>query len=90
MDTLRSEGRKVLWWNPASEHQATDRAWRTGQTQPVFVYKLIAQGTVEEKIQDMQKRKGSLANAVLDGEGGLDKGLDAGDLQAVFAPLPID
>ena len=76
------------WWNPASEHQATDRAWRIGQTQPVFVYKLIAQGTVEEKIQAMQKRKGNLANAVLDGEGGLDKGLDAGDLQAIFAPLP--
>ncbi|MFL6708604.1 MAG: SNF2-related protein [Massilia sp.] len=73
------------WWNPASENQATDRAWRIGQTQPVFVYKLIAQGTVEEKIQAMQKKKGDLAKAVLDAEGGLAGGMDARDLQAIFA-----
>ncbi|WP_207810281.1 MULTISPECIES: C-terminal helicase domain-containing protein, partial [unclassified Pseudomonas] len=39
------------WWNPAVENQATDRAYRIGQNNPVFVYKLIAKGTVEEKIQ---------------------------------------
>ena len=39
------------WWNPAAERQATDRAYRIGQDKPVFVYKLIARGTVEEKIQ---------------------------------------
>ncbi|WP_338768901.1 DEAD/DEAH box helicase [Massilia sp. METH4] len=73
------------WWNPASENQATDRAWRIGQEQPVFVYKLIARGTLEEKIQDMQRRKGELASALLDAEGGLAPVLGAEDLQAIFA-----
>jgi superfamily II DNA or RNA helicase len=73
------------WWNPASENQATDRAWRIGQEQPVFVYKLIARGTLEEKIQDMQRRKGELANALLDAEGGLGPAIGADDLQAIFA-----
>jgi superfamily II DNA or RNA helicase len=73
------------WWNPASENQATDRAWRIGQEQPVFVYKLIARGTLEEKIQDMQRRKGELANALLDAEGGLAPAIGADDLQAIFA-----
>jgi SNF2 family DNA or RNA helicase len=73
------------WWNPASENQATDRAWRIGQQQPVFVYKLIAQGTLEEKIQEMQRRKGELANAVLDAEGGLAAALSGDDLRVLFA-----
>jgi len=73
------------WWNPASENQATDRAWRIGQDQPVFVYKLIAQGTLEEKIQDMQRRKAELANAVLDAEGGLAAPIGPDDLRVLFA-----
>lgn len=75
------------WWNPASENQATDRAWRIGQQQPVFVYKLIARGTLEEKIQDMQRRKGELASAVLsnEGESELAPGLQADDLRAIFS-----
>jgi hypothetical protein len=44
------------WWNPAAENQATDRAWRIGQDKPVFVYKLIAKGTLEEKIQLLQQK----------------------------------
>src|SRR6266849_7325163 len=44
------------WWNPAVEDQATDRAHRIGQDKPVFVYKLVAQGTVEEKIVALQAR----------------------------------
>jgi SNF2 family DNA or RNA helicase len=72
------------WWNPASENQATDRAWRIGQQQPVFVYKLIARGTLEEKIQDMQRRKGELASALLDAEGGLGPGLGVEELRAIF------
>ena len=45
------------WWNPAVEEQATDRAYRMGQDKPMFVYKLIASGTVEEKILEIQDKK---------------------------------
>ena len=51
----------------------------------MFVYKLIAAGTVEEKIQALQKKKGDLAKAVLDAEGALAGGMDTRDLQAIFA-----
>lgn len=73
------------WWNPASENQATDRAWRIGQERPVFVYKLIARGTLEEKIQEMQRRKGELANAVLDADGALAPALGVEELRAILA-----
>ncbi len=52
------------WWNPSVENQATDRAHRIGQDKPVFVYKLIAEGTVEERILDLQARKAHLAGAL--------------------------
>jgi superfamily II DNA or RNA helicase len=76
------------WWNPAVENQATDRAYRIGQNKPVFVYKLIARGTVEEKIQALQLEKAVLAEAVLEGgaTGGLK--LEQSDIEALFAPLP--
>ncbi|WP_347330593.1 DEAD/DEAH box helicase [Marinimicrobium locisalis] len=54
------------WWNPAVENQATDRAYRIGQDKPVFVYKLVAAGTVEEKIQRMQEQKQQLADTLFD------------------------
>ncbi|MGA4946224.1 DEAD/DEAH box helicase [Streptomyces cinereoruber] len=53
------------WWNPAVEEQATDRAYRIGQTQPVQVHRLIAEGTVEDRISDMLRAKRALADAVL-------------------------
>lgn len=76
------------WWNPAAELQATDRAWRIGQDKPVFVYKLIAKGTVEEKIQALQGKKAALAEAILGTAGeALNLKLTAEDLQAIFQPL---
>ncbi|MDB5919616.1 MAG: helicase [Massilia sp.] len=75
------------WWNPAAEQQATDRAWRIGQDKPVFVYKLIARGTLEQKIQELQRRKAGLADAVLAGAAYDDLALTPADLQAILAPL---
>ncbi|MGA5133774.1 DEAD/DEAH box helicase [Streptomyces olivoreticuli] len=53
------------WWNPAVEAQATDRAYRIGQTQPVQVHRLIAEGTIEDRIAEMLTRKQALADSVL-------------------------
>ncbi|GAA1422411.1 DEAD/DEAH box helicase [Streptomyces thermospinosisporus] len=53
------------WWNPAVEEQATDRAYRIGQTQPVQVHRLITEGTVEDRIAEMLHSKRALADAVL-------------------------
>lgn len=53
------------WWNPAVEEQATDRAYRIGQTQPVQVHRLITEGTVEDRIAEMLQVKRALADAIL-------------------------
>ncbi|WP_244930759.1 DEAD/DEAH box helicase [Nocardioides sp. W7] len=53
------------WWNPAVEDQATDRAYRIGQTKPVQVHRMITRGTIEEKVAELLKRKRALADAVL-------------------------
>lgn len=53
------------WWNPAVEDQATDRAYRIGQTKPVQVHRFITEGTIEEKIAELLARKKSLADSVL-------------------------
>ena len=58
------------WWNQAVQNQATDRAHRIGQTKVVSVYKLIAKGTIEEKIVKMQENKKDLADTILSGENG--------------------
>lgn len=55
------------WWNPALEAQATDRAYRIGQKNPVFVYKLITAGTIEEKILMLQQKKRALFEGILEG-----------------------
>ncbi|MFC5218220.1 DEAD/DEAH box helicase [Streptomyces coerulescens] len=66
------------WWNPAVEAQATDRAYRIGQTRPVQVHRLIAEGTIEDRIADMLNRKRELADAVLGaGEAALTELTDA-------------
>ena len=56
------------WWNPAVENQATDRAFRLGQKRAVLVHKLIARGTVEEKIDALIESKQALARGVLANE----------------------
>jgi SNF2 family DNA or RNA helicase len=55
------------WWNPAVEEQATDRAYRIGQTKPVQVHRLVTRGTIEERIAELLTRKRALADAVLGG-----------------------
>ncbi|MCE5233799.1 MAG: DEAD/DEAH box helicase [Xanthomonadaceae bacterium] len=74
------------WWNPAAEAQASDRAHRIGQDKPVFVYRLICAGTVEERIEALKARKAELAEAVLAGGGTRDRlAFDEADLEALFA-----
>ncbi|MGW0333471.1 SNF2-related protein [Streptomyces sp. NPDC003011] len=66
------------WWNPAVEAQATDRAYRIGQTRPVQVHRLITEGTIEDRIAAMLIRKKELADAVLGaGEAALTELTDA-------------
>ncbi len=73
------------WWNPAVERQATDRAHRIGQQQHVFIYKLIAEHTVEERILDLQARKGALADSLFE-EGASEKlDLNIDELERLFA-----
>jgi len=71
------------WWNPAAEDQASDRAHRIGQTKSVFVYKLIAADTVEDRIVELQQHKANLANIALSDEGN-HTGIDIGDLEFLF------
>ncbi|MGQ0700888.1 MAG: DEAD/DEAH box helicase [Panacagrimonas sp.] len=75
------------WWNPAAEDQATDRAYRIGQDKPVFVYKLICSGTVEERIRGLQGRKAALADAVLEGGTTASLHFDDDEIDELFAPL---
>ena len=72
------------WWNPAVEDQASDRAHRIGQKRSVFIYKLIAADTVEERIIQLQQRKAELAGLAFDAEVEA-AGLDADDLEFLLA-----
>lgn len=75
------------WWNPAAESQATDRAHRIGQNKSVFVYKLITEGTVEEKILELQSRKRELADGMYQKEASQKQLWTPDDMDALFAPL---
>lgn len=72
------------WWNPAVEAQAIDRSHRIGQTRTVNAYRLIAPGTVEEKIWELQQRKAQTIADVL-GEEGFAKSLSQSDLEYLFS-----
>jgi SNF2 family DNA or RNA helicase len=72
------------WWNPAVEDQATDRAHRIGQTKVVTTYRLIAKGTIEEKILELGGKKRELVGAVLSEDVGGAKKLTKGDLEDLF------
>ncbi|MEL7058490.1 MAG: SNF2-related protein [Acidobacteriota bacterium] len=73
------------WWNPAVEAQAVDRAHRIGQLRPVFAYRLISRGTVEEKIMELQGSKKQLADAILSADKSLIGDLSADDLKVLLS-----
>ena len=72
------------WWNPAAEAQAVDRTHRIGQERSVFVYRLIAAGTIEEKVLELQRRKARLFQAVMDDDALFAQSLDADDIRGLF------
>jgi superfamily II DNA or RNA helicase len=74
------------WWNPAAQAQATDRAYRIGQTRPVFVYSLIVAGSVEERMLALQQRKRNLAEAII-GSPREGPRISSDDLDRLFLPL---
>ncbi len=73
------------WWNPAVEAQAIDRTHRIGQERPVFAYRLIARGTVEEKILELQRSKRDLADAIINADNGLVRNLTREDLELLLS-----
>ncbi len=73
------------WWNPAVEAQAIDRAHRIGQSRHVFAYRLIASGTVEEKVLQLQQTKRDLADAIISEDNALVSGLTADDLAVLLS-----
>ncbi len=72
------------WWNPAVEEQASDRAHRIGQKKVVTVYRLVAEGTIEEKILQLKQKKQELVSAVLSEDAGGSKKLSKSDLDELF------
>ncbi len=76
------------WWNPAAERQAMDRVHRIGQNRAIFVYRLVAEGAVEESILALQDKKQALADALFEGPGGSPLGLQEADIAQLFKPLP--
>jgi len=73
------------WWNPAVEAQAIDRAHRIGQTKPVIAYRLVAAGTVEEKILQLQTRKKELADAILAADASVLRDITREDLELLLS-----
>jgi len=72
------------WWNPAVEDQATDRAYRIGQDQPVTVVRLVARGTIEEKIGSLKAKKRALTSAIISDEPRALRGITEDDLRLLL------
>ena len=72
------------WWNPAVEEQAIDRAYRIGQDKAVFVYRLVAAGTIEEKMDELKARKRALADSLFERDGQIASALTEDDVKALF------
>jgi SNF2 family DNA or RNA helicase len=74
------------WWNPAAEAQAVDRTHRIGQDKTVMVYRMVAEGTIEEKVVELQQRKRDLFARVIDAEGLMGAPLSADDIRGLLQP----
>ncbi len=75
------------WWNPAAEEQATDRAHRLGQEKPVFVYKLVTEGTIEEKILALQEKKKAIVDNLFQEKANQKFSIDEEDIKEFFSPI---
>ncbi|KAA9394688.1 DEAD/DEAH box helicase [Kocuria coralli] len=73
------------WWNPMAENQAVDRAHRIGQDRKVMVYRLVASGTIEEKVMELKHRKARLFDSVMDDDGTFSSALTEQDVMDLFA-----
>lgn len=73
------------WWNPMAENQAVDRAHRIGQDRKVMVYRLVASGTIEEKVMELKERKARLFDSVMDDDGTFSSTLTERDLLELFS-----
>ena len=73
------------WWNPAVEDQAVDRVHRIGQQKPIFVHRLVAAGTIEEKMDVLKEKKRAIAASIFDPDGQIMPALTEGDVLALLA-----
>lgn len=82
------------WWNPATEAQAVDRTHRIGQTKNVMVYRMVANGTIEEKVMALKAQKAKLFNAVMDDDAVFSSALTADDIRGLLeepeSPSAVD
>ncbi len=72
------------WWNPATEAQAVDRTHRIGQTKNVMVYRMVAKGTIEEKVMALKAQKAKLFSAVMDDDAVFSAALTADDIRGLL------